>query len=410
MKIKIGNFIFINEKKENNIDINNMDFTSDLFNYFYIEELKDTLFVNSKSKFEQAKNLKYKNSKSFDFERSLLKKFSIIIDYKKEIEETVNTFIRHKTLQLNRQSSYISTYKLYKDISLQDIKLLKENSKYNLINTHNTYFDFKEGSVIVDGIRFKPYYNVITNLEELYGEGRFDSVIKASYINLKIKDGLAPRFVIELSKINDFIKDKKSFTLLFNDGEKIKVNKYPFEKTKNNICLNITQRKDIENLKAITYENEILELESDSFQNINKQITKTPNDKISYRIDKLKEEVNTDYNQIMYKYLRNKEKTGKKNISYPYDIQRALNEITTIDIKNNQIKAGKLDEEFNSYPEWYSKDLENLFEKNYLINNLANAKTIKEIKSIAMELKDDVILKNCYKILEDEEESEDNEL
>ena len=128
-----------------------------------------------------------------------------------------------------------------------------------------------------------------------------------------------------------------------------------------------------------------------------------------FKIDNLKEEVNTDYNNLMYDYQKKENNIGNMNVSYPYDIQKALNEITIIDIKNNQIKAGILDEEFDKYPKWYSKDLENLFEKYDNIKKLENLNTIEDLKDIVTETGDNELQQIYYGFLDEEENSEQDE-
>lgn len=120
MNIKIEKFNFINNR-ENRIFLSGYDIDEKLFNYFYLDGKKDTLYVSSRDNFDTTE---------YNLEKELSKNF-LILDYNMEIKNAVNRFINDKARQIYRTESY-SRYKLYKDISLSEILSLDVNSKFSL--------------------------------------------------------------------------------------------------------------------------------------------------------------------------------------------------------------------------------------------------------------------------------------
>ena len=426
MKIKIGNFNFINNKEDNKVNFSSFYSFSDLFNYFYLDGKEDTLFVNSRFNFDQAEDPNKQNYNTYNFERNLLKKY-YVIDYNNKISNEVNSFIKGKVLEIFNTKNY-SRYDLYNNINFNNIFMLEQDSKYILLNSFESYINFENNKIIKDDIIYNPYLDKLENLEDLYKEGKFKNQIKAGLIKMEVENNIAPKFVTTIIKINNFMtdKNKKSVKIQFKDCEKSTINSHisSFLDIRNNkINLELgynearwfekanpgKQEKDLklDDIQGLSYSKDTLKINSNDFKELEKQIAITPEDKLLFKIDNLKEEVNTDYNNLMYDYQKKESNLGNINISYPYDIQKALNEITTIDIKNNQIKAGKLDEEFNSYPEWYSKDLENLFEKYDNIKKLENLDTIEDLKDIVTETGDNELQQIYYGFLNEEENSEE---
>ena len=90
------------------------------------------------------------------------------------------------------------------------------------------------------------------------------------------KRGLTPPFYNEVAKINQFLKDKKSVTLLFNDGYEKKVSAQIFEILTTNykeFWINTEiDNKNIDNLKAIRYGKKELEVNIDNLKSLDKQL------------------------------------------------------------------------------------------------------------------------------------------
>ena len=417
MKIKIGNFNFINNK-EDRIYFNSYNLSSDLFNYFYLDGREDTLYVLSRDNFDKAENEAYNSYSEFNFERELLKNH-YVIDYNMKIKNEVDSFIRGKVLDIFNNREY-SRYNLYNNISLNDIFLLEQNSKF-ILGSQDSYIDFKNNKIVKDGIIFNPYLEKMENLEELYNEGRFNKQIKAGLIKMEIENNIAPKFVTSFIKMNDFLVNKKSVNLILDDCEKFKINPYisSFLNFKGNkVSLNLSYNEEkwferenpgknaddlkLEDLKGLSYGKEVLKLDPEDFKDLEKQISVNPRDKLLFKIDKLEENLNNDfmqYNSKLYKENR---------IGYtemPYNLEECLNRITRIDINNNQIDT----KEKVPYPKWYSRELEDLFVRHDLVKGLKQFETLEELKDISKELDDEELIDICNEFIGYEENNEEEE-
>lgn len=394
MNIKIGKFNFINNR-ENRIFLSGYDIDEKLFNYFYLDGKEDTLYVSSRDNFDKIDEPKYNNYTELDLEKKLSKKF-LILDYNMEIKNAVNRFINDKARQIYRRESY-SRYKLYKDISLNEMISVEENSKFSLGSTYDSYIDIEDNKIIVDGIKLDPYTQVISNLEDFYKNGRFNHEIKATLIKLELQDNIAPKFVSTLIEINNFLQNKNSVNILFKNCEKAKIEprfRLFLYFGHNNIELSLSEKVynslkklnsniDINNLKledlqGLSYGKELLNIEPKNLENIINQIVISPKDKLFYRLDVLEKNINEDYSKI---YNENVNlnlpinlKTIKKleeleSIAYGTGIKEIDNKISDlskklydIDIIRNTDNV----EEFNSA----IKDL-----NDYELNSIANIKS-----------------------------------
>lgn len=403
MKIKIGSFNFINNK-EDKIYFSSYNLSSDLFNYFYLDGREDTLYVSSRDGFDKAEDEKYNSYSSYNFERELLKKY-YVIDYNMKIKNEVNSFIRGKVLDIFNNINY-SRYNLYNNISLDEISLLEQDSNFTIGTDRDSYLDFENNKILRDGIIFNPYLEKMENLEELYNEGRFNKQIKAGLIKMEIERGIAPEFITSLIKVNDFICDKKSFNLVFNNDEKVKVANVKYindllKKYKNEIDLRILSNRKIESLTGLSYGKEILKIDSKDFIDLEKQIAQNPRDKLLFKIDSLENELDNEFY----------EKVRKDNLyNTPYSIREAIGTITRIDLRNSQREAGNLEGNIEEYPKWYSNDLENLFEKYNLVVDLKQFETLDELKDISNKLDDEELIDICNEFLGYDEEEEEDEL
>ena len=330
MNIKIGKFNFINNK-DSKIYFNGYDLDFNLFNYFYLDGKEDTLYVSSRDNFDKIDDPGYSE---YNLEKELSKKF-YILDYNTEVENAVNSFIKDKARQIYRSESY-SNYKLYNNISLNEIISVEENSKFSLGSTYDSYIDVKNSEIVIYGIKLNPYTQVITNLEDFYKNGRFDEVIKANLIKLELQDNIAPKFVSTLIEINNFFKNKNNVNLLIKGCEKFKIEPYIrsfLDFRNNNIELdlsyksernfkknnmNIEPRKiELEDLQGLSYGKEILNIEPKNLENIINQIVLSPKDKLFYRLDKIEENINNKYRNI---YKENMDLNLPSNLKTPKNL------------------------------------------------------------------------------------------
>ena len=246
MKIKIGSFNFINNK-EDRINFNSYNLSSDLFNYFYLDGREDTLYVSSRYRFDNAEDPRYEGYSEYNFEKDLLKKY-YVIDYNKKITNEINSFIRGEVDDIFKNEDY-SRYRLYNNINLNDIFLLEQNSKFKLDLIHDSYIDFKNNRIVQDRVIFNPYLEnkPIENLEELYKDGRFNTEIKAGLIKKEIENGIAPKFVTSFITMNDFFENKKSVNLILDGYEKFKINPHIssfLEFRDNKVALNLSYNEE----------------------------------------------------------------------------------------------------------------------------------------------------------------------
>lgn len=419
MKIKIGGFNFINNK-EDRINFNSYNLSSDLFNYFYLDGREDTLYVSSRYRFNNAEDPRYEGYSEYNFEKDLLKKY-YVIDYNMKITNEINSFIRGKVDDIFKNEDY-SRYKLYNNINLNDIFLLEQNSKFKLNSIHDSYIDFKNNRIVQDGVIFNPYLEnkPIENLEKLYKDGRFNTEIKAGLIKKEIENGIAPKFVTSFIKMNDFFENKKSVSLILDGYEKFKINPHIssfLEFRDNKVALNLSYNEEnwfekenpgkdpkdlkLDDIKGFSYGKEILDIDPNVFMDLEKQITKTPADKLLFKIDSLEDELDNEFY----------EKVRKDNLyNTPYSIREAIETITRIDLRNSQREAGNLEGNIEEYPKWYSNDLENLFEKYNLVVDLKQFETLDELKDISNKLDDEELIDICNEFLGYDEEEEEDEL
>lgn len=332
MNIKIGKFNFINNR-ENRIFLSGYDIDEKLFNYFYLDGKEDTLYVSSRDNFDKIDEPKYNNYTELDLEKKLSKKF-LILDYNMEIKNAVNRFINDKARQIYRRESY-SRYKLYKDISLNEMISVEENSKFSLGSTYDSYIDIEDNKIIVDGIKLDPYTQVISNLEDFYKNGRFDEVIKSNLIKLELQDNIAPKFVSTLIEINNFFQNKNNVNLLIKGCEKFKIEPYIrsfLDFRNNNIELDLSYKSErnflknnmniepkkieLEDLQGLSYGKEVLNIEPKNLENIINQIVISPKDKLFYRLDVLEKNINEDYSKIYNENI---------NLELPFNLKTPKN-------------------------------------------------------------------------------------
>ena len=398
MKIKIGNFNFISDK-ENKYNL--YDNLNDYTKYFYLDGKENTLYVTNMYKFEK--------QSYYDYERELTEKFKIINIFQKA-KEQIQKYINNKVQKIFNNREY-SKYELYKELDFGSINSLKYNSKFTFEYEDKIEINFDSNRINFGKFQFNPYTEKVENLDELYEQGVFRKKIKSSIILKEIENEIAPPYIIEIIKINNFIKDKENVNLIFNNMEKFRCRasignflKYydgvikidlEYHERKNFAKANPYKSENdlkINNLVGISYGKNVLEIDRMALSNINMQIAISLEDRLKLRINYLKEDIENQY----YKYRDN----IKMSV---YDVPYTLEE--SIAYIRKQEKNASSKEELA----WYSKELEEIIYKSELINSLTEAKTIEDIKDVCIELGDNELQNIYYGMLYEEENEEENE-
>lgn len=421
MKIKIGNFNFVNDSPDEitrNIEANQLD-------YFFLDGKENTLFTEDSYYFDNAREEKVKNIEEFNFERELLKKYKVI-NYPKEIKNQINSFIEEKSIEKFIDKDY-SRYDLYNNISVDDIISLQNDKEYSFRYGSIFTKDIQNNRIKINEFMYNPYSEKIDNLEEMYEKGIFRNQIKANLILLEIENNQAPRFINTILKIDEFYNGKQTINVLLKKDDKIKINSVIgnlLELRNNNISLSFSveyeykklfnkEKVKLEDLRGISYGKNILEINPKDFINLKEQIAIDISDKFKFKLDEIKEKIEDEF--IEYRFKCEKD-INKRDI--PYQLEVALDEIVKIEFNNNIIKEKienntyieEQDGSLQDMPEWYSKKLEEIFEKNDLYKSLIQAEDVYKAIEIAKELNDDELLdilnEEVEKLEEEEEEYE----
>lgn len=416
MKIKIGNFNFVNDSPDEitrNIEANQLD-------YFFLDGKENTLFTEDSYYFDNAREEKVKNIEEFNFERELLKKYKVI-NYPKEIKNQINSFIEEKSIEKFIDKDY-SRYDLYNNISVDDIISLQNDKEYSFRYGSIFTKDIQNNRIKINEFMYNPYSEKIDNLEEMYEKGIFRNQIKANLILLEIENNQAPKFINTILKIDEFYNGKQTINVLLKKDDKIKINSVIgnlLELRNNNISLSFSveyeykklfdkEKVKLEDLRGISYGKNILEINPKDFINLKEQIAIDIPDKFKFKLDEIKEKIEEEFREYRYKCEKD---INKRDI--PYQLEVALNNIVKIEFNNNIIKEKienntyieEKDGTLQDMPEWYSKELEQIFEKNDLYKSLVQAEDVYEAIEIAKELNDDELLD----ILNEEQEALDDE-
>lgn len=382
MNIKIGKFNFVNSENTS-LYLDDASF-SDKFNYFFMDGKEDTIFVDKRDLFDN------KNEDIGKYERELLKSH-YILEYSSIVKNQINRFTRSKAMEMFKHNSY-SRYYLYKDINIATIQYL-ENSK-------NCDFTFRK-SITNDNklilhadysynVVFEPYSEKVENLEELYEQGIFNKEIKANLILIEIENGIAPKYIEELYKIHNFFDNKKTVNILCNGFEKFKAKAELdslFGLRDNEITINLDRDSDFqaknpskkeeelkpELLKEITYLNKKYIVNGNNFLDIPNQIAITLEDRVSYKLDQLK-------NELSQEFVRQKIKIEFENRGSYIKVPSTIEQATSI------IKEKNTWNEKNIYPEWFNKEMKELLQKQDLLNSLIENKGKEEFIDIGYEL------------------------
>lgn len=401
MKIKIGNFNFVNNKENKLNYYTNYD--RDFFEYYYLDGKEDTLFVNYSSNFEKG----IYDRELPEFESELMNKYKIVKIYE-ETKKQINNYITNKVELFFKNKSY-SKYELYKDMDLTMIRELEESNKFKYKYEDHLELDIEHNKINIGKIQFNPYTEKIDNLEELFEVGYFKEYIKTNLILKELEKGIAPPYINEIKKIEKFLNGKKSVNLIFKNCEKFKAETYIGDflrlrdkkieldfgyGTRRNFEIENTNKKiddlKLEDFKGISYSKNVLEIDGRVLANADKQIAITLEDRLKQRIDFMREDIKDEY----YEY-RNKVES-KENTYMPYSFCDIINRLN----ENNDSKEK---------PEWYSKEIEQIVRKNNLINFLEQAKTLEDIKDVCVELGDNELQNIYYGMLYEEENYEEEE-
>lgn len=396
MKIKIGNFNFINDMENKLRSFSDFQYKN---NYFWLDGKEDTLYVTNMSEFERDK---YGNSIP-EFEKELKSKYKIVHIYG-ELTKQVNQYIENRVDEFFKNRNY-SKYELYKDMELRELKELSNDSKYKVGYRDDFVLDIDKNKINIGEFQLNPYTEKIDNLDNVFEQGILNNYIKTNLILKEIEKGIAPPYIYELNKINDFLEDKKNVNLIFKDCEKFKCEAsigYILRTRDGNFELDLsysagsnfrtenpTKKVEylrLEDFKGISYGKNVLEIDGRVFANANKQIAVTLEDRLKQKVDHLKEDLKEEY----YSY---RNKADSKYAYVPYTLEDAVNRI-----KESEGSKEKI--------EWHTKELDHIIHKNNLINFLEEAKTIEDIKDVCIELGDNELQNIYYGMLYEEENCE----
>lgn len=396
MNIKIWNFNFVSDNTES-LALDGYDFST-RFDKFFMDGKEDTLYVGDMWRFENAE--KYNHS----FEQELLRKY-YILDYHLLIKNKINAFVKEKTMKLYMDNNY-SRYDLYNNIDFYDLTNLKNNKEFDMRYTEKITCNNKIVYEINGGYKliFDPYSERLENIEELYNEKFFDRVIKNNLILMEIENKKAPDFVLHLLEINEFLDGKMTVNVVFNDGSKEKVDAsvgdiFRLRSNNTELSYKLDDNHKLEDLKKITYNKKELDIDINKLKNLKEQIKKTPADMLSFKIDEMRQNLNNSFNQF----------AKDMNFYYSADLKRCIDKIEEIDRKNSLLSNNALDENFEQYPEWYTEEFKKLWRERDLINTLAKAQNVDEIKQVANETGDNELEKICSLLNAEEMQSEDEE-
>lgn len=396
MKIKIGNFNFIfnmENKLRDFIELQYKDY------YFWLDGKEDFLYVTNISNFE--KNI-YRQDIP-EYEKELKSKYKIISIYR-EITKQVNLYIDNKVEEFFKNRNY-SKYELYKNIELRELNCLKDDSKFKIEFKDEFMLDIDKNKINVGNFQLNPYTEKIDNLDDVFEQGIFSKYIKAGLILKEIEKGIAPPYIYELNKINNFLQDKKNVNLIFKDCEKFKceaIISYFLRMRDNKFELNLNYNSGnnfkkenplkkeedlkLEDLKGISYGKKVIDIDGRVFTNINNQIVITLEDRLKQKVDFLKKDIKNEY----YSF---KDKMDSKYVYVPYNLEDAINRI-----KENKNTKEKI--------EWHNKELDQIIYKKNLVDFLEQAKTIEDIKDVCVELGDNELQNIYYGMLYEEENCE----
>lgn len=382
MKIKIGNFNFINDSENKLRNFSELQYKDD---YFWLDGKENKLFAMNTTKFEQEK---YGYSIP-DFERKLMERFEIVPLFV-GITREINDYVEKKVEKLISSQNY-SKYNLYKDIDLRYISDLKYNKDFKFELEDNFAYNFDTNKIEIGVFRYNPYTEKLDNIEEC--ENRLKDIIKKKTILKEIEKGIAPKFVTEVMKINDFLEFKKSCSLIFNGTyEKLPL-KHPYTSNivsiwKNNITLeSYNDRFKIQDLKGLMYGKNFFEINSENLMNIDKQIAISLEDRLEQRIDCLKDEIKDEYSKYRY-----------KNEREYYDMPYSMEDVIKKELNFSEEK-----------PKWFTKEVQEMSHEYKLLNYLQKAQTIEEIKEVCVELGDNELQNIYYGMKYEEEDYEEEE-
>ena len=99
---------------------------------------------------------------------------------------------------------------------------LTDNSQFRVSYEDQFVLDIDNNKINVGKYNLNPYTQKIDNLDYAYNQGLLDKYISNNLILKEIEKGIAPPYIYELNRINDFLQDKKNVNLIFKGYEKFK--------------------------------------------------------------------------------------------------------------------------------------------------------------------------------------------
>ena len=258
-------------------------------NWCYLKQKPNNLFCSNRN------IIKDSNDRD-DLDKEIFKSGATIIDLKGEIYKELDRILRSNIdkfieKNINNISYFFKNYDDdYKNISLFEMGIdLREKNLWSIDRNINILLDNFEYKDISKGIlqisTRDGKSNFLFNINKMKFENEDMDIFKKIYglTTLKkilayeqYKKELTPPFYNEVAKINEFLKDKKSVTLVFNDGYEKKVSAQILEILTTNykeFWINTEiDNKNIDNLKAIRYGKKELEVNIDNLKSLDKQL------------------------------------------------------------------------------------------------------------------------------------------
>ena len=288
VEIHINNIVLLGNKDNYKLQGYDSKFLQKCY-WSYLKQEPNKLFCSNSN---IIKDSTYRDN----LDKEIFKSGAMIVDLKGEMYKELDRILRSnidKFIEKNINNiSYffenyddgyvnIGLYEMGIDLREQDfvgidrnINILLNNFEYKDISNGILQISTKDGKTdfLFDMNKMKFENEDIDIFKQIYRLATLKKILAYE----QYKRGLTPPFYNEVAKINEFLKDKKSVTLVFNDGYEKKVSAQILEILTTNykeFWINTEiDNKNIDNLKAIRYGKKELEVNIDNLKSLDKQL------------------------------------------------------------------------------------------------------------------------------------------
>ena len=288
VEIHINNIVLLGNKDSYKLQGYDSKFLQKCY-WSYLKQEPNKLFCSNSN---IIKDPTYRDN----LDKEIFKSGVMIVDLKGEMYKELDRILRSNIdkfieKNINNISYFFENYDDgYVDISLYEMGIdLREQEfvgidrNINILLNNFAYRDISNGILQISTKDGKTDFLFDMKKMEFEDEEMkiFKAVYGLSYLKKilayeQYKRGLTPPFYNEIAKINQFLKDKKSVTLLFNDGYEKKVSAQIFEILTTNykeFWINTEiDNKNIDNLKSIKYGKQELEINTENLKSLDKQL------------------------------------------------------------------------------------------------------------------------------------------